>query len=860
MMTHYFQIKEQYKDCIVLYRLGDFYEMFFDDAVVASEILDLVLTGRDCGDNQRAPMCGVPFHAVDNYIAKLIQAGKKVAICEQLTDPKLSKGMVERGVVRVITPGTVMENTILEDKQNNFLASLESYEDQIGCAFCDISTGQFFVAQYQGDNAIKLLQETLIAYMPSEIIADTKLLYFNDKLDCIKYNQVVKINPYHDFAFDYKTAKDAILTQYNINSLKVFDIEELKYATCAAGALIEYLIDTQKRTITHLNAIKVISNENFMSIDINTRRNLELVTSKDKKKGSLLWLLDKTRTNMGGRMLYSWIERPLQNANEINARLDAVMELSDNFILRDTLDKMLYCVKDIERLAGKISYNNLSPRDCNALQSSLRVIPDIKGALSLAKSNKLVNINLGLIDLNDIENLLFSAIIENAPTISRDGGFIKKGYNAEFDTLVDISQNSKSLIAKLETKERELTGIKTLKVGYNRVFGYYFEVSNSYKNQIPSEYIRKQTLTNGERYVSEELKKLEESILNAEEKSLALEKQLFEQLRNTLLGYISQFQQIAHNIAELDSLLSFAKVSLDNNYVRPSINIKNTILDIVDGRHPVVESFLKSGEFIANDTLLDTGENRTMVITGPNMAGKSTYMRQVALITFMAHIGCFVPAKKAVIPIVDKIFTRVGASDDLSFNQSTFMVEMIEVAYILNNATEKSLIILDEVGRGTSTFDGLSIAWAVLEFISQKLKAKTLFATHYHELTELEGTVNGVKNYKITVKEINDSIIFLRKITRGGANKSFGIEVAKLAGVNQAVISRAKELVNLLEKADINLSALTQSSEYNANETTTKTMSNVISIIKDVNLNECTPLKAFDILNELVSMVKKDEN
>jgi len=852
MMTHYLTIKEQYPDCIVLYRLGDFYEMFFDDAVKASEILDLVLTGRDCGDTKRAPMCGVPYHAVDIYIAKLISKGLKVAVCEQLTDPMPGK-MVERDVTRVITPGTVVENTILDEKRNNFICSVTVDGMSCGCAFCDVSTGEFFAYEMEEPNLFQKIQDLLVTFCPSEIITDENSIFLNDSLPVIKAGKIVKTEIFHNAAFEYKNALNSIKKHYKINSIKAFGMEEKTQAIRACGALLEYFSETQKRELSHLHPIKMAQNSEYMSIDFNTRRNLELIVSghEQKRKGSLIWLIDNTRTGMGGRAIASWLERPLQNADKINERLSAVEEFVNSYVLRESLDELLSQIKDIERITAKLSYNTFAPRDCNSLQISLTFLPKIKSLLNECSSPLLKKLKERLADVTAVEKMIFSAIVENAPLTVKDGGYIKKGYNAQLDKLTAISQNSKSMIAALEEKERVRTGIKTLKVGYNKVFGYYFEVTNSYKHLAPADFIRKQTLTNGERYVSPELKELEESILNADEKSFALEKGLYAELREKLLVYVPQFQQIGSAIGVIDALLSFAKISVKRNYNKPQINTANQTLEIVDGRHPIVESFIKAGEFIANDTFLDTAENRTMVITGPNMAGKSTYMRQVALITLMAHIGCFVPAKTAVIPIVDKIFTRVGASDDISFNQSTFMVEMVEVANIINNATDKSLIILDEVGRGTATFDGLSIAWAVLEYISTRLTAKTLFATHFHELTELEGRVEGIKNYKINVKEINDNIVFLRKITRGGASRSFGIEVASLAGVPKPIITRAKEISRLLEQHDIVPQKKEETAPRGLNET------QILKVLKTIDIENCTPIKAFEILKDLVDMINQ---
>ncbi len=856
MMSHYLKTKAQYPDCILLYRLGDFYEMFFEDAEKASEILDLVLTKRDCGDNQRAPMCGVPYHAVDNYIAKLVEAGQKVAICEQLTEPT-GKGMVERGVLRVITPGTVMEGSVLEEKRNNFICAIALKDDVVGCAICDITTGEFVAQQFDGFRAVKELQELLVSYKPSEIIANSDAMPFNGSLECVKAGFVPELTLYNDSAFEYKTAQKCVLTQYDVLTMDGFGIKGKKLAVSACGALLAYVNETQKRKLPHLKSIRVLVEKDYMSIDIKTRRNLELTVSANdnKRKGSLLWLLDKTSTSMGARMLANWIDRPLQSPKAINRRLEGVEELYSDFILRDGMIKLLSSVKDIERLAGKISYNNLTPRDCNILQSSLQNIPEIKKLVASRKCKVLQSLAEQIDDFADLYGYLDKAIVSNAPQLLKEGGYIKEGFNSELDRLVNLATNGKKMISELEEYERNRTGIRTLKLGYNRVFGYYFEISNSFKNLAPDDFIRKQTLTNGERYVSPRLKELEEEILTAEEKREKMEKSLFEEVRNHLLQYIPSLQKASYSIACLDCLCSLAKVAVVNNYVKPTINTKDSRLVITEGRHPVVESFLRGDAFITNDTLLDTDENRTMVITGPNMAGKSTYMRQVALITLMAHMGSFVPARSALVPIVDKIFTRVGASDDLSFNQSTFMVEMVEVANIVNNATKNSLIILDEVGRGTSTFDGLSIAWAIMEYVSQNICAKTLFATHYHELTELEGRVPGVKNYKINVKEYNGSVIFLHTITRGGANKSFGIEVAGLAGVPSEICDRARQIVKMLENSDINfkLDDIEQSQYKKEND---RAQREVVSILRDIDINRCTPIEAFDILNDLVKRVK----
>ncbi len=860
MMQNYLQTKAQYPDCILMYRLGDFYEMFFEDAEEASRILDLTLTGRACGLSERAPMCGVPYHAVDIYIAKLIATGKKVAICEQLTEANSnSKELVKRDVVRVVTSGTVMESEILQDNRSNFIASVFA-DDKIGVAVCDISTGEFFATELYGTGAVKDLQEFLVSYKPSEIIANSVAVDLSTDLDCVRAKYTPTFSRYDDLHFDKKYAKEKLQNFFNVSTLEGFGLKGKNCAVTASIALLDYLKDTQKRELPHLKNIRYVDKNKYMSIDVKTRRNLELTVSyhENTKQGSLLWLLDKTQTSMGGRMLSDWVDRPLQKPTAINARLDGVEELYQKYILRSQLTKALHNVFDIERIAGKIAYNSVTPKDCITLKNSLFNLPQIKKLLMQVDSKILKDIDASIDILGDVANLLDRAIDDDVPAVVKDADFIKKGFDAELDELYDISQNGSAKISALEEKERQRTGIKTLKLGYNRVFGYYFEVTKSLLNLVPADFIRKQTLTTGERFVSPELKELEEKMLTAYDKKIRLQKTLFEKLRNTLLQYIPTIQSTAQALAALDCLLSLATVAEKFNYTKPKINTKNSQLKIIDGRHPIVERYLKSDGFITNDTYLDTEENRTMVITGPNMAGKSTFMRQVALITLMAHIGSFVPASSAEVPIVDKIFTRVGASDDLAFNQSTFMVEMVEVANILNNATKNSLIILDEVGRGTSTFDGLSIAWAVMEYVSQNISAKTLFATHYHELTDLEGRVDGVKNYRITVKEFNGTVVFLHKIARGGTNKSFGIEVASLAGVPKDVCDRAKQIVAMLENSSITYSLQDIDTQIPSKERN-KNAEEVVAILSDIDINRVSPIEAFDILNTLVKKVKKDE-
>ncbi len=855
MMQQYVITKEKYKDAILLYRLGDFYEMFFDDAVIASKALDLTLTGKMCGLDERAPMCGIPYHALDGYLAKLIEQGYKVAICEQLTEPKKGVKLVERDVVRVITPGTLIDSNLLDDKKNNYILCGVLDGGVVGVSYTDISTGIIYLAEQN----LSQFNDLLVRVRPSEIICNQNLAEISDTLLATKLQIVPNFQVRAFESFDYDECYKVLTNQ--IDKKELIGLIDKQQTIISAGVLIKYLLETQKRSLSHINTISYIYDNEFMSLDSNTRRNLELTeTIKDRKKrGSLLWLLDKTQTSMGSRMLRSYIEQPLYDEKLINQRLNGVEELVKNVVNRDALIKLLNSVYDIERLCGKISYNNLTPKDTIALKNSLSVLPEIKEKLSIYKSTILKNIAKDIYDYSSIYNMLDSAIIENPPYVLKDGGFIKKGYSKELDDICNISTVGKTWLATLEADEREKTGIKNLKIGYNSVFGYYIEVSKGQIDQVPYRYQRKQTIANAERYITDELKEMENKILHAEEQKIALEISLFNQIRETLLENVSAMQKTARQIAVLDALLSFATVACERNYCKPQVSSGINCIEIVNGRHPVVEALLKNEDFIPNDTYLDNADSRTMIITGPNMAGKSTYMRQVALITLMAHIGSFVPAQKANISLTDKIFTRVGASDDLAFGQSTFMVEMSEVSNILKQATNNSLIVLDEVGRGTSTFDGLSIAWSVMEYLSKTLKAKTLFATHYHELTELEGVLEGVKNYRINVKEFNDSIIFLRKIVRGGANKSFGIEVAKLAGLPENVIARAKEILHNLEENEINKNSnLLKLNENAENKKFQRAVMEVGNILKDVNVETLTPLNAFDLILQLTEKLKKE--
>lgn len=801
MMQQYMEVKNKYKDCILFYRLGDFYEMFFDDALTASRELELTLTGRDCGLAERAPMCGVPYHAVEGYLDRLIEKGYKVAICEQLEDPALAKGLVQRDVIRVVTPGTVIESAMLDERSNNFLLSVCFAGDKAGLAFADVSTGEFFV--HQVTDAPHTLADEVTRIGPVELITNdlAKLR------DCIA-REDLSMSEQPAVGFQYQNASEALCRHFHLQDLSPLGLtDEYRLAAQAAGALMRYLSDTQKNALEHITELRIYQGGSAMLLDRNTRRNLELTESlrSRTKKGSLLWLLDKTATAMGGRLLRSWIEQPLVDRAKILRRLDAVEEFAGQHVLTMTLSEELQGVYDVERLLSKVSYKSLNARDCLSLCASLKKVPGIRSLLENAKSEGVKAVYALLDPLADLTALLDRAIHPDAPILISEGGIIRDGYSPVLDEYRSAATNGKQWIVDLEAKEREETGIKNLRIQYNRVFGYYIEVTKSYYDMVPMRYQRRQTLANCERYVTPELREIEQKIVGAQEQSVRLELQLFTELREKIAGQIARIQHTAMGLKSLDALLSLAKVAVANHYVRPEIT-EDGSLEILEGRHPVVEQTMQEGGFVPNDTAMNQDDARMLIITGPNMAGKSTYMRQVALITLMAHLGSFVPAKSAKIPIVDRIFTRVGASDDLASGQSTFMVEMSETAYILRNATAKSLIILDEIGRGTSTFDGLAIAWAVVEYLcdKQKVGAKTLFATHYHELSELEGHVEGVQNYCISVKEHGEDVIFLRKIVRGGADKSFGIHVARLAGVPHPVLVRAHEIQARLEVSDVN--------------------------------------------------------
>ena len=848
MMKQYMQTKEEYKDCILFYRLGDFYEMFFDDALTASKELEITLTGKNCGLEERAPMCGIPYHAVDSYLNRLVSKGYKVAICEQVEDPKTAKGIVKREVIRVVTPGTNLDTQGLDETKNNYIMCIVYMADRYGLSVADVTTGEYLVTEL--DSQTKLMDE-LYKFMPSEIVCNEAFYMSGLDLDDLKNRLHMAIYSLEAWYFDDALCRETLQEHFKVASLEGIGLSDYECGMIASGALLKYLEETQKNSLSHMSRLTRYATGNYMVLDSATRRNLELVeTLREKqKRGSLLWVLDKTKTAMGARTLRKYVEQPLIDKKSIVKRLDAVAELKDNAICREEIREYLNPVYDLERLVGKITYQSANPRDLIAFQSSLSMLPSVKCILKDMESDLLKEIYEELDPLEELCDLVGRAIQEEPPLAMKEGGIIKDGYNEEVDRLRKAKSEGKNWLADLETKEREKTGIKNLRIRYNKVFGYYLEVTNSFKDLVPDYYTRKQTLANAERYIIPELKELEDTILGAEDKLCALEYELYCEVRNTIATELTRIQRTAKAVAKLDVIASLALVAERNNYVRPKINEKG-VIDIRDGRHPVVEKMIPNDMFIANDTYLDDKKQRISIITGPNMAGKSTYMRQAALIVLMAQLGSFVPASSANIGLVDRIFTRVGASDDLASGQSTFMVEMNEVANILQNATSKSLLILDEIGRGTSTFDGLSIAWAVVEYISNSklLGAKTLFATHYHELTELEGKISNVNNYCIAVKEKGDDIVFLRKIVKGGADKSYGIQVAKLAGVPDPVINRAKEIVEELVTADI--TGKVKDIAVQGSETKKKTQKK----LDEVDLTQFSlfdTVKDDDVLNEL---------
>ena len=873
MMQHYLQTKEEYPDCILFYRLGDFYEMFFEDAKIVSRELELTLTGKSCGQEERAPMCGVPFHAYESYMNRLVAKGYKVAICEQMEDPKQAKGMVRREVIRVVTPGTNINEQALDEGKNNYIMCIVSLSDQFGVATADVTTGDFFVTEV--DSKRRLLDE-IYKFSPTEVVCNEALFMSGLDIDDLKNRVGIVLYSLENWYFDDSLCENTLKEHFRVNSLEGLGLADLECGMIASGSLLKYLYETQKNSLEQISAIHPYTTGKFMVLDSSTRRNLELVeTLREKaKRGSLLWVLDKTKTAMGARMLRSFVEQPLIEKEEIEGRLDAIEELMQRAIDREELREYLNPVYDLERLLTRITYQSANPRDLTAFKSSIGMIPHIRGILLELQSKEIQGICEDMDTLEDLYTLIDAAIEEEPPITVREGGIIKDGYHEEIDRLREAKSQGKNWLAELEAKEREKTGIKNLKIKFNKVFGYYLEVTNSFKDLVPDYYTRKQTLTNAERYITPELKEMEDMILGAEDKLVQLEYELFRELREQIAKNVVRIQKTAKALAKIDVFASLALISEQNHYCRPSLN-QNGRIDIKNGRHPVVEKMINNDMFIANDTYLDNQKNRISVITGPNMAGKSTYMRQTALIVLMAQIGCFVPAETADIGIVDRIFTRVGASGDLASGQSTFMVEMTEVANILRNATGNSLLILDEIGRGTSTFDGLSIAWAVVEHISNPklLGAKTLFATHYHELTELEGKLDNVNNYCIAVKEKGDDIVFLRKIIKGGADKSYGIQVAKLAGVPDSVIERAKEIAEELGRHDIvdfteilsnKKNSSTKKKKEHLDEVDLTQMSlfdavndnDIIEELKEIDVGNLTPIEALNKLYELQNKIK----
>ena len=875
MMQHYLKTKEEYKDCILFYRLGDFYEMFFDDALVVSKELELTLTGKDCGQAERAPMCGIPFHAAETYLNRLVANGHKVAICEQVEDPKQAKGIVKREVIRIVTPGTNLNTQALDETKNNYLMSIVYLGEKIGVSIADFSTGDYFVTELSSGS--ELIDE-INKFVPSEIITNEYFSMSGIDLTAVNDKLGITMSTLDSWYFDEDTCIKKLLTHFKVGVLDGLGLKDYTAGTIAAGALLLYLYEMQKGSVDHITSIVPYTTGKYMLIDSSSRRNLELVeTMREKqKKGSLLWVLDKTKTAMGARALRSMIEQPLINKEDILKRQAGIEECNNRAIDREEIREYLNPVYDLERIMTKISCKSANPRDLIAFRNSLEMLPYIKKLIGTMESDLFAECFANLDDLADIYSLISSAIVEEPPITIREAGIIKEGFSKEADELRRAKTEGKEWLAQLEAREKEATGIKNLKVKYNKVFGYYLEVTNSFKNLVPADWVRKQTLTNAERYTTDELKKLEDVILGAEDKLCSLEYDLFNEVRDSIAAEVRRIKSTARAIAEIDVYTALSVVAQQYNYVKPAINEKG-IIDIKNGRHPIVEKMIRNDMFVANNTYLDNAKNRISIITGPNMAGKSTYMRQTALIVLMAQIGSFVPAQEANIGIVDRIFTRVGASDDLASGQSTFMVEMTEVANILRNATPKSLLILDEIGRGTSTFDGLSIAWAVVEYIANTklLGAKTLFATHYHELTELEGTLDGVNNYCIAVKENGDDIVFLRKIIKGGADKSYGIQVAKLAGVPDTVIERAKELVADLSDADISLKArdIAQYSKKQeklvdsykkVDDLEVKQMSlfdtvnndDIIEDIKALDISNMTPIDALNTLYKLQGRVK----
>ncbi len=861
MMQQYFEIKKKYPNTLLFFRLGDFYEMFFDDAKTASRELELTLTGRDCGQEERAPMCGVPFHSAESYIARLVEKGYKVAICEQMEDPSLAKGIVKREVIRVITPGTVIEGSMLDESRNNYICSIYVDSESTGICFADVSTGEMNATEFSETHPDEISSHIigeLSKFSPREILINSEVLSFNKVADFIKEKLAASLECLDEK--DYESADRVFIKQFGLDKFTGLSLSDSSVIVLSVGGLIRYLSRTQISGLERINNIEIYSEDKTMRLDMNARRNLELLeTMRNKeRRGSLLWVLDQTKTAMGKRLIRSWIEQPLMSPARIILRQNAVEELVNDREKADSVIEQLTGIFDLERIMTRIVYGSANGRDLRSLCMALSKLPELKNVLGCLNATLLKKINDRIDAAEDIRELIDSSIVDDPPFSVREGGIIRKGFSEELDSVRDDMNGGKTLIAEIEAREKEATGIPKLKVGYNKVFGYFIEVTNSYKSMVPEGYIRKQTLTNAERYITEELKNLENRIVGARERSLVIEGQLFEQIRKAIADELKRIQETAKAIAELDVLSSFANVAVKYNYTRPTVNLSGRI-SIKDGRHPVVEALMKNAQFVPNDTELDENHNRMAIITGPNMAGKSTYMRQVALIVIMTQIGSFVPARSAEIGIVDAVFTRVGASDDLSAGQSTFMLEMSEVADILENATKDSLIILDEIGRGTSTYDGMSIARAVIEYIHDKknLGAKTLFATHYHELTELENILPGVKNYNIAVKKHGDDITFLRKIIPGGADDSFGIQVAKLAGVPDKVLNRAKQVLHSLESGEGEKTAPKKAKSEEPMQLTMDTPDNaVIAKLKNIDVNSMTPMQCMNVLFEITSMLK----
>ncbi len=863
MMSHYLEIKEKNKDAILFYRLGDFYEMFFEDAEIVSKTLGLTLTGKNCGLEERAPMCGIPHHSCSTYISRLLEKGFKVAICEQLSEPEPGK-IVDRDIVRIITPGTVMEEDILSSNNNFLMSVFYNDETKIGISWLDISTGEFFMTTFVGPDALSKLNDLLVSVKPSEIISNSTAFLKSDEIPAVKTGMVPKFYQYLDFCYEFKNASQSLLNQLKIGSLAVIDCQNKTEGVQASGALLEYVAQTQKRKLDHINKLTIQKDNTYLYLDATAKLNLELSETifERKQKGSLFWVLNQTQTSMGKRMLSAWLDKPLRDEELINERLDSVEELVKDNLNRDCLSEILSTIADIERICGRVSYGSVGPRGCFEMGKSLQKLPDIKKILDKFSSPLLKRCSKYLDEFSQLYNLLSNAFVEEdpknpLPITAKDGNFIKSGFNKELDEFRSAVKNGRTWIANLESKERELTDIKNLKIKFNNLIGYFFEVPTNQIEKVPFRFERRQSLATAERFTSQELIKLAETVVGAEANALELELKIFDSIKEEMKKSIEKLQKVSQNIATVDVLISFAKTSITNKYVKPQINSKIDHISIFEGRHPVVEKIIKNQRFVPNNTSLDD-VCHTMIITGPNMSGKSTYMRQVALITIMAHMGCFVPATSAEIAICDRIFTRIGATDNLGMGQSTFMVEMIEVANVINNATNKSLLILDEIGRGTSTYDGLSIAWAVLEYITQKIKAFTLFATHYHEITELEGSLIGAKNFQVAVKEFDNTIIFLHNILPGSANRSFGVEVATLAGINKEVVDRAKEVLHFHEELDMNTknfifdSRVSQPVSENQNKN-----EEVIKKLKQIEPNILTPLEAISKLAELKDMLKE---